>query len=81
MGQFSAGVNIRATTRLDLSLWGYLSPSNMKRPYYLSKAIIASNVLRSTQLSLSDRERLTVEIAKLVRDPRLRAIALNKAHP
>jgi|HubBroStandDraft_5_1064220.scaffolds.fasta_scaffold48279_2 hypothetical protein len=72
---------LRSTARLDLSLWGYLSPVKMKRPYSLSKAIVASNVLRSSQLIDSDRKRLMAEITKLVHDPRLRAIALNKAHP
>jgi hypothetical protein len=71
---------LRSIIRLDLSLWGYLSPVKMKRPYSLSKAIVASNVLRSTQLVEPDRKRLAAEIAKLVHDPRLRAIALNKVH-
>ncbi len=70
---------LRVTKTLPAGLEGYVSPANMKRPYTIAKAIIASNLLRSPAIPERARGKLTTALSA-VPDPRLADLARNNIH-
>ena len=67
---------LRQTLVPRAGLEGYVSPAKMKTPYTLAKAVVCSNLLRSTALLAAPRERIQSALSK-VPDTRLSGIAMN----